>query len=66
MAWIKTVPMDEADEKLRSFMEAQRGLYPIEYATPVQPLDRVARPASWLHIHSFPTRSITPSRPSAR
>ena len=37
MAWIKTVPFDEADEKLRQAMEAQRGLYPAEYAVPVHP-----------------------------
>ena len=37
MTWIKTVPFDEADEKLRNAMEAQRDIYPIEYATPVHP-----------------------------
>lgn len=37
MTWIKTIPFDEADEKLRHAMEAQRELYPIEYATPVHP-----------------------------
>jgi hypothetical protein len=37
MAWIKTVPQAEADEKLRWALEAQRALYPIEYATPVHP-----------------------------
>ncbi len=37
MAWIRTIPMSEADEKLRNAMDAQRELYPIEYATPVQP-----------------------------
>ncbi len=37
MTWIKTVPFDEADEKLRRAMEAQRELYPIEYAAPVHP-----------------------------
>ena len=37
MTWIKTVPLDEADERLRHAMEAQRELYPIEYATPVHP-----------------------------
>ena len=37
MTWIKTVPFEEADEKLRSAMEAQRELYPIEYATPIHP-----------------------------
>ena len=37
MTWIKTVPFDEADEKLRRALEAQRGLYPAEYAVPVHP-----------------------------
>jgi hypothetical protein len=37
MTWIRTIPMDEADEKLRRAIEAQREIYPIEYATPVQP-----------------------------
>ncbi|HEX8068440.1 MAG TPA: hypothetical protein VF546_00715 [Pyrinomonadaceae bacterium] len=37
MTWIKTVPYDEADEELRRAMEAQRELYPAEYATPVHP-----------------------------
>jgi hypothetical protein len=36
MTWIKTIPFEEADEKLRGALEAQRDLYPIEYATPVQ------------------------------
>jgi hypothetical protein len=34
MTWIKTVSMDE-DERVKKAMEAQRSLYPIEYATPV-------------------------------
>ena len=37
MTWIKTVPYDEADERLRHAMKAQRELYPEEYATPVHP-----------------------------
>ena len=37
MTWIKTVPFDEADASLRRAMEAQRGLYPEEYAAPVHP-----------------------------
>lgn len=37
MAWIKTVPFVEADEKLREAMEGQRALYPAEYAAPVHP-----------------------------
>ena len=37
MAWIKTIPLSEADEKLRWALDAQRALYPIEYAEPVHP-----------------------------
>ena len=37
MTWIRTIPLSEADEKLRRALEAQRALYPIEYASPVQP-----------------------------
>jgi hypothetical protein len=37
MTWIKTVASQESDEKLRQAMEAQRALYPNEYATPVHP-----------------------------
>lgn len=39
MTWIRTIPMAEADEKLRKVMEGQRALYPKEYATPVHPSD---------------------------
>jgi hypothetical protein len=37
MAWIKTIPLTEADEKLRIAIEGEKGFYPIEYATPVHP-----------------------------
>lgn len=37
MTWIRTIPLSEADEKLRHAIEDQRGLYPIEYKTPVHP-----------------------------
>ena len=37
MTWIRTVSMDEADEKLRRAIEAQRDLYPAEYAVPIHP-----------------------------
>ena len=37
MTWIKTVPLSEASEALKAAMEAQKKLYPIEYATPVHP-----------------------------
>ena len=36
MTWIRTVP-PEADEELRKAIESEKGLYPIEYATPVHP-----------------------------
>jgi hypothetical protein len=36
MTWIKTIPASE-DEKVRWAVEAQRALYPIEYASPVHP-----------------------------
>jgi hypothetical protein len=38
MTWIKTVSMD-ADSQVRQAMEAQRSLYPPEYAVPVHPSD---------------------------
>jgi hypothetical protein len=34
MAWIKTIPLAEADGKLLELLIKQRGLYPEEYATP--------------------------------
>jgi alkylhydroperoxidase family enzyme len=37
MAWIRTIPFAEADEKLRHAIEAQKELYPTEYDTPVHP-----------------------------
>ena len=37
MTWIRTVARAEADEKLLKALECQRTLYPMEYATPVQP-----------------------------
>ncbi len=37
MTWIKTVSMDD-DDRVKSAIEAQRKLYPIEYATPFHPV----------------------------
>jgi hypothetical protein len=39
MAWIKTVPLSEANQQLQQAMEAQKSLYPKEYATPVHPTE---------------------------
>jgi len=35
MTWIRTIPLDSAEEKLRQAVEEQKRLYPAEYATPV-------------------------------
>ena len=40
MAWIKTVNMED-DQRVKKAMEAQRQLYPVEYATPVHPANNV-------------------------
>jgi hypothetical protein len=37
MTWIKTILFSEADDQLRRAMEAQRALYPAEYAVPIHP-----------------------------
>lgn len=37
MAWIKTIPFTEADEKLKKAIEGEKLLYPKEYAQPVHP-----------------------------
>jgi hypothetical protein len=40
-AWIRTVPLAEADEKLCAALEGQAGLYPPEYRVPVPSLESV-------------------------
>lgn len=37
MAWIRTVALAEADEKLKKAIEGERLLYPKEYGDPVHP-----------------------------
>jgi hypothetical protein len=32
MAWIKTIPLEEAEGKLRELLIKQREMYPVEYA----------------------------------
>jgi hypothetical protein len=36
MTWIKTVSIED-DQRVKAAMEAQRKVYPVEYATPVHP-----------------------------
>ena len=38
MTWIKTVSMDD-DQRVKAAVEAERKLYPQEYATPVHPVN---------------------------
>ena len=37
MAWIRTLSLTEADDGLRQAIDAERALYPKEYAEPVHP-----------------------------
>ena len=37
MAWIKTIPFDEADEKLKTILTETRMSYPKEYGSPNPP-----------------------------
>lgn len=37
MTWIRTVSLTDADEKLKKAIEAEKALYPKEYAEPVHP-----------------------------
>jgi alkylhydroperoxidase family enzyme len=39
MTWIRTIPVAEGDEELRAAVEAQKGLYPQEYAVPIHPAE---------------------------
>ena len=40
MPWIRTLSLDDADDKVLDAMAKQRVLYPREYAQPVQELDQ--------------------------
>jgi hypothetical protein len=40
MAWIRTIPLEDADKSLRDAMAGQHSLYPPEYEQPVQELDQ--------------------------
>jgi hypothetical protein len=39
MTWIRTVTLRSADKKLLKAVEEQKHLYPVEYATPVHPVE---------------------------
>jgi alkylhydroperoxidase family enzyme len=40
MAWIKTIPLTDADGRLLELLTKQRGLYPVEYALPAPKASR--------------------------
>lgn len=40
MAWIRTTPLEGEESAVEKAMLDQRGLYPAEYAQPVQELDQ--------------------------
>jgi hypothetical protein len=39
MTWIRTIPLSQAGEELRRAVEAEKSLYPAEYATPIHPAE---------------------------
>ena len=73
MTWIKTIPLAEADEKLREAWEGERALYPIEYAQPTGRHGRGRRASSRSHslipdalYHAFATFGVADvARPAA-
>ena len=75
MTWIKTIPYEDGDATLRAAIEAQRAMYPAEYATPgfagVKPGGSVVESHSLIpHAlqHAFATFGalMTPELPLAR
>jgi len=72
MAWIRTIPMEEADENLRSLMERHRKLYPVEYASPVAPGDdsivasHSLMPDALYHIFAAFGEMMSPNLPLSR
>jgi len=72
MAWIKTIPVNEAGEELRQAMERQRGLYPVEYSIPVHPVDEgivsshTLIPEALYHAFSTFGALMSPDLPLAR
>jgi hypothetical protein len=72
MTWIRTIKMEEADEKLRSLMERHRALYPVEYASPVSPggdsivASHTLMPDSLYHIFAAFGEMMSPNLPLSR
>ncbi len=72
MTWIRTIPMEEADEKLRKMIEAQRAMYPKEYSSPVSPggdsivVSHSLMPDALFHIFGAFGEMMSPDLPLSR
>jgi len=72
MTWIRAIPIEEADERLRELMERQRALYPVEYALQVSPSgDSVVTahtlmPDALYHIFTAFGEMMSPNLPLSR
>jgi hypothetical protein len=72
MTWIRTIGMEDADEKLRRLMEATRASYPKEYASPVSPggdsivTSHTLIPDALYHIFSGYAAMMSPDLPLTR
>ena len=72
--WIKTIPFEDADEKLKKAMLDQRHLYPAEYDTPQPAIlgdDRISATHSLIPealFHAFSTFGVlmSPDLPLSR
>ena len=72
MTWIRTIPMEQADERLRQLLESQRALYPKEYASPVSPggdsivASHTLMPEALYHIFGAFGALLAPGLPLSR
>jgi hypothetical protein len=72
MTWIPTIPMEEADEKLRELMQRHRAIYPVEYSSPVSPggdsivASHTLMPDALYHIFSAFGEMMSPTLPLSR
>ena len=75
MAWIKTVPLAEADGKLLELLNEQRAMYPAEYATPAPKASKIGESIIESHtlipdamFHAFSTFGalLSPDLPPER
>jgi len=75
MAWIKTIPFDEADEKLQKILMQTRMSYPEEYETPAEKASTINEsivdshtliPDALLHAFSTFSALMSPDLPLER